>query len=484
MNLYEDGKRYYTLNNFFLKKFNSKVFKVGIDAGFTCPNIDGKVGLGGCIFCSNGSYDTVHEDMDLKAQFNKVKNTISKKWPNSKYIAYFQAHSNTYAKVNILKEKFESVLTYDNVCGLAIATRCDCIDDDILAYLDDLNKRTFLMVELGLQTIHEKTSKLINRCHTLKCFDDTVKKLKEKNIMVIVHIINGLPYEDKEMMLDTVRHLNKLKIDGIKIHMLNIVKNTKIAKMYKTKPFKLLSKEEYVDIVCDQIEELNKNIVIHRLTSDPLKDILIEPIWLLKKFGVLNEIDKTLKQRQTYQGFNKTIFNKLHQVLDSLVKSNDIVVDATIGNGFDTMYLANLANKGFVYGFDIQDKAIFNTKKLLKENNISNYQLFKENHKNIYEVLKEYENKISCIVYNLGYLPNGNKKITTKCDTTIKSITNAIKLLNNKGVILIIAYPHKEGKKESKAILNLKIDGYTINKYTNTKNINAPFLIEIKKISN
>lgn len=300
-----DNKRYHTLTYFYKKKFDSKVAKISLNAGFTCPNIDGTCGMGGCIYCSNlGSGDYAGDQTkDLVEQFNDIKSIIDKKWPNSKYIGYFQAHSNTYADVDTLKSKYEPILKLDNVIGISIATRPDCISDECLDYLEDLSKRTYLIVELGLQTIHEETSKFINRCHDLKCFDDCVKKLRERNINVVVHIINGLPYETKEMMIDTVKHINGLDIQGIKIHMLHILKNTKLALLYKIKPFHVLTKEEYVDIVCSELEHLRKEIVIHRVTGDPNTDDLIEPNWLVKKLTVLNEIDKEFVRRGTYQGY-------------------------------------------------------------------------------------------------------------------------------------------------------------------------------------
>ena len=235
-----DNKRYHTLNYFFRQKFNSKVYKVGLNANFSCPNF--KNG-NGCIFCSHGS-GNYYQEFSLKEQFNLVREPLEKKWPNSKYIAYFQANSNTYAPVNILKEKFESMLEIPNVIGLDIATRSDCLNDEILNYLSELNKKTFLMVEIGLQSMHDKTLKLINRGHDLKNFEEVIKKLKSRNIFTVVHIINGLPYETKEMMIETVKYLNNLNIDGIKIHMLFIEKDTEIAKMYQEKPFHILTKEE------------------------------------------------------------------------------------------------------------------------------------------------------------------------------------------------------------------------------------------------
>ena len=298
-----DNKRYHTLNYYLKNRFHEKVYKVSLNAGFTCPNIDGTKGYGGCIYCSktgSGEFGGNIND-DLITQFNKVKEVMDKKW-HGKYIAYFQARSNTYAPVNILKERYETVLKLDNVIGLFIATRCDCITDECLDYLTNLSKRTYLTIELGLQTIHESTSKLINRGHTLKEFTDTVKKLRERNIDVVVHIINGLPYETKEMMLETVKFVNNLDIQGIKIHMLNIIKDTPLETLYNKEHFHVLTKEEYIDIVISELELLDSKIVIHRITADPNPKTLIEPTWLLKKTVLLNDIDKEMKRRNTYQG--------------------------------------------------------------------------------------------------------------------------------------------------------------------------------------
>ena len=295
-----DNKRYHTLNYFYKTKFNSKVFKVSLNGNFSCPNF--KNG-NGCIFCSHGSGDFAgNKEDDLVTQFNEVKTMMEKKWPHAKYIGYFQANTNTYAPLDILKEKYETILKLPNVIGLSIATRCDAISDECLDYLEDLSKRTFLTIELGLQSMHDKTLKLINRGHDLKSFDECVKKLKQRNINVVVHIINGLPFETKDMMLATVKHLNSLKIDGIKIHMLHVLKNTELEKLYNEKHFHILTKQEYIDIVCDELEILNEKIVIHRITGDPTKEDLIEPTWLLKKFCVLNDIDKEMVRRNSYQG--------------------------------------------------------------------------------------------------------------------------------------------------------------------------------------
>ncbi len=296
-----DNKRYHTLNYHFKNKFGKKVFKVSLNANFSCPNkINGK----GCIFCSRlGSGDFAgNVNKDLITQFNEVKDIMNKKWPDAYYIAYFQANTNTFAPVSILKEKYESVLNLPNVIGLDIATRPDSISEECLDYLKELNERTNLTVELGLQSMHEETLKFIRRGHTLKQFEDCVKKLKENNINVVVHIINGLPNETKEMMLETVKYLNKLNIDGIKIHMLHVIKNTDLGDLYLKEPFHILTKEEYIDIVVSQLELLKPEIVIHRITGDPKKEDLIEPTWLLKKFCVLNDIDKEMKRKNTYQG--------------------------------------------------------------------------------------------------------------------------------------------------------------------------------------
>lgn len=302
--VYLNNKRYYTLDSFYKEKFGSKIAKVSLNANFTCPNRDGTKGVGGCIYCSSqksGEYAGCIEK-DIVEQFNDIKKVMLNKWKDAKFIGYFQAGTNTYASVSELKKVFEPILQLDNVVGLNIATRPDSISNDCLNYLSDLNKRTYLTIELGLQTIHEKTGDLINRCHTLDEFKNMVLKLRERNINVVVHIINGLPYETKEMMLETVKYLNDLDIQGIKIHMLHVLKNTKLEKLYEKEKFHLLSKDEYIDIVVSQLELLRKEIVIHRITGDPKVDDLIEPSWLVKKFVVLNDIDKELKRRNTYQG--------------------------------------------------------------------------------------------------------------------------------------------------------------------------------------
>lgn len=298
-------KHYNTLNEYYRHTFNSKVFKISLDAGFTCPNKDGSKGVGGCIFCNTAPY-IGDKNESLITQFNTVKEMLHKKWKEAKYIAYFEANSNTYADVEKLKSIYEPILKLDNVVGLNIGTRCDCLDDDILDYLSDLNSRTFLTVELGLQSSHNKTLEFINRHHTKEDFTEAVNKLHKRNIKVVVHIINGLPNENENMMIETAKYVNSLKVHGIKIHMLYIEEGTTLAKMYNDNPFHLLSKDEYIKIVGEQLKVLNNNIVIHRITGDPDKNKLIAPTWLLKKFVVLNDIDKYLNKNNIYQGEKNT----------------------------------------------------------------------------------------------------------------------------------------------------------------------------------
>ena len=298
------NKRYHTLDYYYKNRFNEKIFKVSLNANFSCPNIDGTVGYGGCIYCSKtGSGEFAgNKEEAIEKQFIEVKETMLKKWPKAKYIGYFQARTNTYAPVETLRKLHDKVLTQKDVIGINISTRPDSITDECLDYLEELNKKTYLTIELGLQTTNPKTTKLINRCHSLECFEEMVIKLRKRNIDVIVHIINGLPYESKEDMLNTVKYLNNLDIQGIKIHMLSILKDTPLEYLYKKDNFHILTKEEYVDIVIDQLELLRPEIVIHRITGDPKIDDLVEPTWLTKKFCVLNDIDKEMVRRNSYQG--------------------------------------------------------------------------------------------------------------------------------------------------------------------------------------
>lgn len=300
----DDNKRYHTWNYHLRHTFGGKVMKISLNAGFTCPNIDGTKGFGGCSYCSGlGSGDFAGNAEDkLLMQFEEVKARMHKKWRDGKYMPYFQAHTNTYAPVEKLKKCFEPMLRQPDVVGLSIATRADCLPDDVLDYLSELNKRTYLLVELGLQSISDKTGERINRCHTYAEFLDGYNKLKERGIKVCVHLINGLPGENKEMMLESAAAVAKLKPHCVKLHLLHVLKNTRIAKELEKGEFELLTRDEYVDIIVSQLELFPKETVIQRLTGDGGRDTLIGPEWSLKKFVVLNEIDKEMLRRNTWQG--------------------------------------------------------------------------------------------------------------------------------------------------------------------------------------
>ncbi|MBE6148548.1 MAG: TIGR01212 family radical SAM protein [Firmicutes bacterium] len=294
-----DNKRYHTFNYFLRNKFNSKVFKIPIDAHASCPN---KL-TGGCIYCKDNSKANITDNsLSLYEQYiNEVK-ILNQKWPNAKHIIYFQTGTNTYMPLEEFKKNIEPFLGVPEIVGISIATRSDSLTDDYIEYFKELNKHTFLTVELGLQSSKNETLKLINRGHDKENFAKAVKKLKENNIFVVAHIINGLPFENKEDMLETINFLNQIKIDGVKIHMLHVLKDTSLEKLYNNTNFHILTKEEYIDIVIDQLELLDEKIVIERITGDPIIEDLITPTWLTKKFILLNDIDKEMVKRNTYQG--------------------------------------------------------------------------------------------------------------------------------------------------------------------------------------
>lgn len=301
------NKPYNSLNEYLLNKYHKKVAKIALNGNFTCPNKDGKKGFGGCSFCSKlGSGDFAgNKNDEIEIQFKKIKAIMEKKWKDSLYIPYLQANSNTYAPLEKLKELYEKCINLDEkVVGLDIATRPDCLNDEIINYLGELNKKIDITVELGLQSANEKTGAYVNRCLTNNEFIDAVNKLKNKNINVVAHIINGLPNETAEDMLNTIVFLNKLPIDGIKLHMLLILKDTKMEKDYEIEKFHILTLEEYVDIVVKQICMLRPDIIIHRLSADGNVSDLIEPKWTIKKLVVMNEIDKKLRKNSLYQGIN------------------------------------------------------------------------------------------------------------------------------------------------------------------------------------
>ena len=300
----DDNKRYHTYNYYLKKRFGKKVMKIPLNVDLGCPNRDGTKGIGGCKFCSaklSGEFAGDPCD-DIRTQFENIKAMMNNKWADGLYIPYFQAGSNTYAPVERLRQMYETALSIENCVGMSIATRADCIDDEKAALLGELAKRTYLTVELGLQTVHDSTALAMNRCHTFADFLKGYELLRKNGVNVCVHIIDGLPGETHEMMLETARELAKLDLHIVKIHLLHVLKNTELAAMYERGEFETLTMQEYVDIVCDQLEVLPKQFVIGRVTGDGARDELIAPLWSLKKFCVMNEIDKELGRRNSYQG--------------------------------------------------------------------------------------------------------------------------------------------------------------------------------------
>ena len=297
-------KSYYSLNYFLRKKFGEKVFKISLDAGFSCPNRDGTISSGGCIFCSErGSGDFAGErNCDIQEQFITIKEMMNKKWKSGKYIAYFQAYTNTYAPIDILRKKYTEAISQEGVVAIAIATRPDCLSEEVLELLEEISKKVYLWVELGLQTSKNETAILINRGYELNVFEKALDKLRLRNIDVVVHTILGLPGENKEDMLCTIKYLSNLNIQGIKMHLLHLLKDTPMEKLYNDGGLDFLGEEEYIDLICKAITMLPSNIVIHRLTGDAPRQSLIGPMWSLKKWEILNSIDKKLKEGELYQG--------------------------------------------------------------------------------------------------------------------------------------------------------------------------------------
>ncbi|SHI12934.1 TIGR01212 family radical SAM protein [Sporanaerobacter acetigenes] len=302
-------KRYHSLDYELRKVFGRKTIKLSLDGGFTCPNRDGTVGNRGCIFCGEeGSGEFAAERcLSISEQIGNQKEFLSKKWPEGKYIAYFQNFTNTYSTCEDLRQKYEEAISLDDVSGLSIATRPDCLNLDILDLLEEFNMKTFLWVELGLQTIHEDTAKFIRRGYDLSVYENAVRELKKRNIRVVTHLIFGLPKESTKDILDSVRYVAKTNTWGVKFHLLYVQKGTDLYEYYKKNPFHILSKDEYINLVCDAIELLPENMVIHRLTGDGKKELLVEPRWSLDKLRVLSGIDMELKRRDSFQGKNYNI---------------------------------------------------------------------------------------------------------------------------------------------------------------------------------
>lgn len=301
-----NGKRYHSLNSFLRNKFGEKVFKISLDAGFSCPNRDGTISTGGCVFCSErGSGDFAGDrNFSIHKQFTDIEEMMAHKWKHGKYIAYFQAYTNTYAPVNILREKYYEALKEENVVAIAIATRPDCLQEDVLELLEEINKKYYVWVELGLQTTNNDTAKIINRGYTLDVFENTILNLKKRNIDFVVHSIFGLPGENEQDMIKTVDYIAHSGAKGIKFHLLHLMKDTPLVKFYERGELKFLEQDEYINLICESITRLPQDMVVHRLTGDAPRKLLIGPMWSLKKWEILNAIDNKMKNDNLYQGLN------------------------------------------------------------------------------------------------------------------------------------------------------------------------------------
>lgn len=289
-------QRYHSISTWLKKEFGEKTIKLAIDGGFTCPNRDGSKGHGGCIFCSDNGAGEFASDVEDQIQL------FSDKWPRARYLAYFQNHTNTYAPVDELRYKYYEVLANPKIEGLVIGTRPDCLSDEVLDLLEEINKTHFLWIELGLQTMHDETARLINRCYNLAVFDEAVENLSKRGIKTVVHLILGLPGESKEMMLESVKHVaNKPGLFGMKLHLLNVVRGSAMEKLYADyQPFGSI--EEYVNLVVECLEHIPPQVTIHRLTGDAPRSILISPPWSFNKRTILNRINERLHLLDTWQG--------------------------------------------------------------------------------------------------------------------------------------------------------------------------------------
>lgn len=298
------GKRYHTLDYFFKNKFGRKIAKISLSGGFTCPNRDGTKGHGGCIYCSEAlSGDFAgNPEHSVKKQFEEIRGMMSKKWKDTSYMAYFQTGTGTYAPVERLKSLYEAALECENVVALSIATRPDCISTECFRLLEEISRKTYLTVELGLQTVHDKTGLLINRCSSYEDFAGCFGTLKNLGIDVCVHLINGLPGEDVSMMNESVCRVSELLPWSLKLHLLHVIKGTACEKMYNDGVFKTFEKDEYVSLICDQLQMIDERIVMQRLTGDGKRSDLVSPLWSIKKFEVLNAIDFEMERRRALQG--------------------------------------------------------------------------------------------------------------------------------------------------------------------------------------
>ena len=522
-------KRYHTYDYYLNQKYGGKVAKVALNAGFSCPHITS----GGCIFCAvHNKIGKLLPPEEIRAQFQEKKQALSKKWKDTKYIAYFQASSNTFAELADLKEIYESVLHTENLVGLDIATRPDCVTREVAEYLAELSageacgRPTDISVELGLQTCHDRTARFINRGYALETFERAYKILAGHNIPVTLHIINSLPVpggkpETPGMMTETAKYIANLRPLplGVKIHQLYVAENTKLCNLYKAGGITLLSKSEYTDTVVKQLELLPPEIVIMRLTGDPdgvrpaelAQSGRTVPEWVQKKFAVINDIDKLMLTRGTYQGKlsgfkytraavnagdnapgtppqNKTLTNMLataKRLLDISIKENGVYADFTAGKGGDTLYIKKACPSARIYAFDIQAQAIEITKKRLEDEKCldENIILINDSHANLKKYIKE---ELDGAVFNLGYLPGSDKSVTTLTKSTFACLSGALEILKPGGVITVSVYPgHEEGAKEGGEILefakNLEQKEFDC-LYHRLINIpEAPFIIAFQK---
>lgn len=298
-----DGKRYNNLSSELRRVFGEKIGKLAIDGGFTCPNRDGSLGYRGCIYCGeSGSGEFTRKNISISEQIKLQINDCYEKWGTKKHIAYFQSFTNTYATLDRLKESYEEALMNPGIVGLAIATRPDCLPTSVLDYLEELNKKTYLWIELGLQTIHPDTASLIRRRYPLSVYDETAERLKERELRAVTHLILGLPGETSNKMLESVEHVAKTRTWGIKLHSLYIQRDTDLYGLYNKDPFPIMDKEEYVKLVSEALTRLPEEMVIHRITGDGDKKLLFKPEWSADKLGVISSIDKYMKENDLKQG--------------------------------------------------------------------------------------------------------------------------------------------------------------------------------------
>ncbi|MDA8414287.1 MAG: TIGR01212 family radical SAM protein [Desulfobacteraceae bacterium] len=298
------AKRFNQFSEELKRIFGCRVQRISVDAGFCCPNRDGSLDTKGCIFCGgsgSGAY-SIRRDLSVAAQIEDGKEVMRRKYRASNFIAYFQAYSNTYARVDRLRSLYTEALAVPGIVGLIVATRPDCLSKDVLEYLQELSRQTYLWLELGMQTMHDRSLVLINRRHDHLCTIDAVRRAKSRGVRVCAHIILGLPGETRQEMLSMAGELNRLGVDGVKVHLLHVMKGTTLAEMYERGEVRVLERDEYAGLVCDFLELLDPCILIHRLTGDGGQNNLVAPLWSLKKFEVLNLIDAELERRGTRQG--------------------------------------------------------------------------------------------------------------------------------------------------------------------------------------